>query len=268
MCVTAVALSARKALWWCRQRLLRLFLVERDLLDPAAARLVGGVDISFVQGSATDACAALVVCALPSLEVVYARCELVALRAPYMPGFLAFREAPFLLELIAALRSKRPELLPDVLLVDGNGILHPNRFGLACHLGVLSAIPTVGVGKSLHCVDGLTRECVREQARQRCARPGESTLLIGDSGAVWGAALRTTSPGEGNFAPVLVSIGHGLSLESAVQLVRRCCRHRVPEPIRQADLRSRETLRLRAAAPARLDAPGRPPSHGCSVERS
>lgn len=234
---------ALKTMWWWRQRVLRLFLVERDLLDPAAVRLVGGVDISFVGGSATDACAALVVCELPSLEVVYARCEVVSLCAPYIPGYLAFREAPFLLRLIADLRSAHPGLVPDVILTDGNGILHPNRFGLACQLGVLAAIPTVGVGKSLHCVDGLTREGVRDHARQMCAHTYDSCLLVGDSGAVWGAALRTTAPHQGEFNPVLVSVGHGVSLESAVELVRRCCRHRVPEPVRQADLRSREALR-------------------------
>lgn len=70
--------------------------------------------------------------------------------------------------------------------------------------------------------------------------------LIGESGAVWGALLRTSEPAEGTtaFKPVVVSVGHGMCLESALTLVRRCTRVRIPEPVRQADLRSREWLRL------------------------
>jgi deoxyinosine 3'endonuclease (endonuclease V) len=235
----------RKLWWWLRQRFLRRYLVETDLIDPATIRFVAGVDISFVKSSATDACASLVVCSFPALEVVYARCERVSLSAPYIPGYLAFREAPFLLQLLAQLQTSRPDLAPDLVMVDGNGVLHPNRFGLACHLGVLAGIPTVGVGKSLHCVDGLTREGVRDLARRACTRVGNSSTLVGDSGAVWGAVLRTSQPRSGEFSPLYVSVGHGLSLKSAVEVVRRCCpRHRVPEPIRQADLRSREWLRL------------------------
>ena len=80
------------ARWWIRQRLLRRRLVERDLVDAAEITRVAGVDISFVKESETDACAALVVCELPSLRVVYERFERVVLREPYVPGYLAFRE--------------------------------------------------------------------------------------------------------------------------------------------------------------------------------
>lgn len=64
---------------------------------------------------------------------------------------------------------------------------------------------------------------------------------------VWGAALRTT--GVDDFKPIFVSVGHGLSLDSAVALAHRCCAHRIPEPVRQADLRSREWLRAHGALP-------------------
>ena len=241
----SVRIQLRKLWWWLRQRMLRRYLVETDLIDPASIRFVAGVDISFIKSSETDACAALVICSFPALEVVYEQCERIALSAPYIPGYLAFREAPFILRLLARLRSARPDLAPDVVLVDGNGVLHPNRFGLACHLGVLAGVPTIGVGKSLHCVDGLTREGARELARRACARAGDAAALVGDSGAVWGAVVRTSQSDSGDFSPLYVSVGHGLSLSSALEVVRRCCRHRVPEPIRQADLRSREWLRRR-----------------------
>ena len=238
--------SGTLCVWWIQQRRLRRRLVETDLVPSESMTLVGGVDISFIKDSETDACAALVVCSLPSLEVVYERYERVVLRAPYIPGYLAFREVDFLLELLAHLRATRPDLVPQAILVDGNGILHPNRFGLASHLGVLAGVPTIGVGKTLHCVDGLTRDGVKELAHAQCGRIGDAAPLVGASGAVWGAALRTTASEP--FKPVLVSVGHGFSLGSALALVQRCTRTRIPEPVRQADLRSREWLRKHGGA--------------------
>ena len=115
---------------------------------------------------------------------------------------------------------------------------------------LLAGIPTIGVGKSLHYVDGLSREGVN-QLKGTCKRAGEAALLRGDSGAVWGAMLRTTGGDGGDagpkYKPVIVSVGHGLSLESAVDLVRHCSLHRIPEPVRQADLQSREWLRQHGA---------------------
>ena len=248
--------AAQRLRWWITQYFLRtVFLVDdRDLTEGVAARAtrVGGVDISFVKGSETDACAALVVVDAATLEVVHARCMRVRLTAPYVPGYLAFREVGFLVNLVAELRETAPELLPDAILVDGNGVLHPNGFGLACHLGVLCGIPTVGVGKTLHHVDGLTKTTLRALAAGLAAR-GEHARLVGRSGRVWGAVVRTTDPAEGNFSPVVVSVGHGVSLDSAVALVKRCTLKRVPEPVRQADLRSREWLRQNGTVDGTVD---------------
>lgn len=232
--------------WWLRQRWLRTWLVERDLHDVGSVRLIGGVDISFVKGSETDACAALVVVDANTLEVVHSVCRRVVLTAPYIPGYLAFREVHFLVALLGELRAAAPSLMPQVVLVDGNGILHPNRFGLACHLGVLTGIATIGVGKALHHVDGLDKTSMRVLC-DKCHAKGDHALLVGDSGAIWGALLRTTDPVAGAFKPVVVSIGHGVSLASALTIVRGCTRHRIPEPVRQADLRSREWLRMNGA---------------------
>ena len=234
--------------WWLRQRYLSSFLIERDLAaDFGAIRLVGGVDISFIKDSETDACAALVVVDTQTLTVVYEAFRRVKLTAPYIPGYLAFREVGFLLELINELKRSTPDSLPEAILVDGNGILHPNRFGIASHLGVLSGIPTVGIGKTLHHVDGLTKGHVKALSGKLTAR-GDHTPLIGSSGATWGALLRTTDPVDGgNFNPIIVSVGHGICLDSAVALARRCTLKRIPEPVRQADLRSREWLRRHGA---------------------
>uniref|UniRef100_A0A0E0GWV4 Endonuclease V n=1 Tax=Oryza nivara TaxID=4536 RepID=A0A0E0GWV4_ORYNI len=91
-------------------------------------KYIGGVDISFSKEDPSTACAALVVLDAGTLEVVHEEFDVVRLQVPYIPGFLAFRE---------------------VLMVDGNGLLHPRGFGLACHLGVLADLPTIGVGKNV-----------------------------------------------------------------------------------------------------------------------
>ena len=82
---------------------------------------------------------------------------------PYVPGFLAFREVPVLSRLFDRLKQKQAQLWPELVLVDGNGILHNNQCGLACHLGVILNLPTVGVGKTLFYIDGLGKETVKAQ---------------------------------------------------------------------------------------------------------
>jgi hypothetical protein len=94
----------------------------------------------------------------------------------------------------------------------------------------------------LHHVDGLTNLEVRNVVAKSNLQAGDVVPLIGSTGQVWGAALRSH---EGSQKPIFISIGHRISLDTAVAVVRCCCLHRVPEPVRQADLRSRDQLRLR-----------------------
>ncbi|CAM9934897.1 unnamed protein product [Ectocarpus sp. 8 AP-2014] len=211
-------------------------------------RLVGGVDISFVKGSEENACASLVVLEFPSLQTVYEAYERVTMNHPYISGFLAFREVDHLARLVGQLRRERPDLEPDVVFVDGNGRLHPRGAGLACHLGVVTGLRTVGLGKTFLQVDGLTKVGVRERVKALLSAGERETPLLGTSGTVWGTAL-VPKEEEGKkgggvvTSPVFVSIGHRVSLETCVALTKAVCRFRVPEPIRQADMRSREVIR-------------------------
>jgi len=139
---------------------------------------------------------------------------------PYVPGLLSFREVPLLLEVLAQLRTT-----PDVLMVDGQGLAHPRRCGLATHLGVLLDHPAVGVAKS--------------RLFGRHAEPGPekgSWTPLYDDGEVIGAVVRTRT----GVRPVYVSVGHRMTLEAAVALTLRCTtRYRLPEPTRLADQLSR-----------------------------
>lgn len=198
------------------QRELARLVVQEDRLG--VVRRVAGVDLGFPRTAegATLGRAVVVVLELPSLRLV----EQVEARRPvafpYVPGLLAFREAP-----VALAAFERLSLPVDLIMVDGQGIAHPRRFGIACHLGVLLDTPAIGCAKSV----------LTGRAAEPGPAPGDWTPLVAD-GEVVGAALRTRP----NAQPVYVSIGHRVSLETAIRLVLQCTRgYRLPEPTRLAD---------------------------------
>lgn len=238
--------------WESEQARLRQLVAEEDTeqwqRSPHFSGLerVGGVDLSFIKGDEVNACAQLVVLSFPDFQVLYEDCQMVALTAPYIAGFLAFRETPFLLEALQRLEKSKPNLMPQVVFVDGNGLFHYREFGLACHLGVLSGLPCVGVAKNLLQVEGVYKNEEHQSQIATLQKGGDSFPLTASSGKVLGKALRSS---DKSSKPVYVSIGHKISLDTAVRLTHSCCRYRVPEPIRQADCRSREYLRVHFPAP-------------------
>ncbi|XP_028709433.1 endonuclease V isoform X4 [Peromyscus leucopus] len=181
-------------LWKREQARLKARMVDRDTeawqRDPTFSGLqrVGGVDVSFVNGDSDRACASLVVLSYPELKVVYEDSHMVHLKAPYVSGFLAFREVPFLVELVQRLQQKEPGFMPQVLLVDGNGVLHQRGFGVACHLGVLTDLPCVGVAKKLLRVDGLENNSLHKEKIMLLQAGGDTFPLMGNSGTVLGMA--------------------------------------------------------------------------------
>jgi deoxyinosine 3'endonuclease (endonuclease V) len=181
--------------------------------------------------------------------VIHVETQPVRLGYPYIPGYLAFREYAALGKVFADLIQRKPEWKPQVLLVDGNGQLHPRGGGIASHFGLFSKIPTIGCAKSFFPVDGLNKAYIQTavalklHARRReddwTMAPHE--FLIGESGRRHGAAVLTGGKGAKN--PIFVSVGHRVSLETALKIVKACAIRRVPEPIRIADSISREHAR-------------------------
>ncbi|WOL05512.1 hypothetical protein Cni_G14241 [Canna indica] len=212
---------------------------SEDGLRTKKLKYIGGVDISFLKEDPSVACGALVVLDGETLEVVHEEFDVTRLQVPYVSGFLAFREAPILLGLLKKMMFNAHPFYPQLLMVDGNGLLHPRGLGLACHLGILANLPTIGIGKSLHHVDGLTQSTVRQclEARENCNK--DMISLTGKSGKIWGMAMRSSL---GSSKLIYVSIGHRISLDSAIAVVKACCKYRIPEPIRQADIRSKVFL--------------------------
>jgi deoxyribonuclease V len=178
----------------------------------AAFQTVAGVDVSVVGARAR---AAVVVLALPHLEIVEQATAEGVVVFPYVPGLLSFREAPLILEALAHLQGT-----PDVLIFDGQGIAHPRRLGIAAHVGVLLDWPTLGCAKTRLC--GVHEEPAPERGSVAWLREGEEVL---------GAVVRTRA----RVKPLFVSVGHRISLECAIALVLRCGKgYRLPEPTRWA----------------------------------
>ena len=173
---------------------------------------VAGVDIGLKQDIAI---ASVVVLSFPELRVVDSVVTESPVRFPYIPGLLSFREIPPLLTAFTALQTE-----PDLVIVDGQGIAHPRRFGLASHLGLILDKPTIGCAKSR--LWGRYEEPDSEQ---------DAYTYLRDKGEVIGAAVRTRA----NVRVVYVSIGHRISLDSARVWVLACCRgYRLPETTRYA----------------------------------
>jgi deoxyinosine 3'endonuclease (endonuclease V) len=246
--------EAEMEMWSIEQNTLKKHLIEENDfdeeqgLDPQdlenTLKLVGAVDISYCKRDDRRAIACLVVCEYPSMNVVYQDYHIVEdLNYPYIPGYLAFKEVPLFETLFDNIEKYRPDLFPQVLLVDGNGILHEREFGSACHLGVQFDIPTIGVAKNAYEVDGITKESIAHVIDGKLHKAGDVGYLVGDSGKVYGAAMKSTTE---STKPIFLSIGHRVGLRTAIDIVRLCTRDtRVPEPIRQADLRSRQKVKKR-----------------------
>lgn len=229
--------------WKKEQDYLKSRLIEYDDLgfnydSEGASKFerIAGMDISASKNNPDTAVAALVICNAKTFEVLYEKYEFVSITQPYVPGFLAFREVEHLTKLIDELKRDKPELLPQIILIDGNGILHSNRFGLACHLGVLCNIPTIGCSKTVFSVDGINKFRVKEKAKSELKNSGDYFYLKGDSGDIWGAALKSTYE---TIDPIIVNIGHKISLNTSLNVVKNTTRFRVPEPIRISDKKSR-----------------------------
>lgn len=185
--------------------------------------LVAGLDVSYEVGTRRVAAAAIVM-ESRTFEVREASDAFGEVNFPYVPGLLAFREVPILLEALEKLSCR-----PEVLVCDGYGIAHPRRFGLACHIGVLTGLPSFGVAKSPFI--GTFAE--------PGAKRGEWSPLS-DDGEIVGRALRT----QACIRPVFVSVGHRIDLDQATDLTLTLSRrYRIPEAIRKADFHSREALR-------------------------
>lgn len=219
----------------------RLAALVDQTAAPSASQmaLVAGADISYDK-ERNRLFAAVVVLQADALELLEQQAITSKMSFPYVPGLLSFRETPPLLRCFAALKSR-----PEVLLVDGHGLAHPRRFGIACHLGLVLDLPTIGCAKTL----------LVGEHREPATRRGSWKPLI-HKGEVVGSVLRTRDGVE----PVFVSVGHKLNLETARRIVLQCAHgYRLPEPTRRAHLLVNQLRAATGAAPRSPVGDGLPP---------
>lgn len=170
-------------------------VIKEDQLPPSL-KLVGGVDVSYAEDAAF---AAVAVLNYENMKLVEAKCNAVKVRFPYVPTLLSFREAPAILSVL-----KKLESTPDVYLIDGQGVAHPYGFGLASHVGVITKVPTIGVAKS--------------RLFGKVTKRKPYSALISKGNEVVGVALTT----KASRRPIYVSVGHMVSLNRAVEIVKHC----------------------------------------------
>jgi deoxyribonuclease V len=190
----------------------------RDMVSaedgPDEIQYVAGLDVSIKENRGIGAA---VILDYPDLQPVETAIAKKDIAFPYVPGLLSFREAPVL---IAAL--KKLSLTPDLVLVDGQGIAHPRRLGIAAHLGVLTGLPTIGCGK--------TRLYGKYEGPG--PRRGDYSWLYAGSEII-GAVVRTKE----RTNPIFISVGNNISLDRAIRYILLCTTtYRLPEPIRIAHL--------------------------------
>jgi deoxyribonuclease V len=178
-------------------------------------RTIAGADVS-LNMFGKDLYAGIVVFSYPELERIEYALVKVKVSFPYIPGLLSFREVPGLLECLSKLKNR-----PDLIMVDGQGIAHPRRLGIATHLGLVTGIPTIGCAKSR--LYGVHNEPLRVGSAKR--------LLDPYTGDVLGYALKSKTGSK----PLIISPGHGISAEESLEIVKSTLRgYRLPEPTKAA----------------------------------
>jgi deoxyribonuclease V len=196
-------------------RAMQEFLCKEVRIVPYRGRPchIAGVDASFTKDRVVAAACLFSFPALTCLERVS---SIQIIRFPYVPGYLAFREGPAIITAVKKLMRR-----PDIILVDGQGIAHPRQFGIACHIGVLLDIPTIGCAKT---------RLVGEYREPGTRKGAWSALRYGSM--VVGTVLRTRD----GVRPLFVSPGHRIDRSGAIRLVLACAgKYRIPEPLRCAD---------------------------------
>ena len=196
-------------------RNLQIDLAKRLQFQPVEnIYTIAGADISFNKNS-TTMYAGIVMLSYPEMKLLGYALETFETAFPYQPGYLGFKEVPALLKAWKLIMQK-----PDVVVLDGNGILHPRRMGVASHFGILANQPTIGCAKSIL------------YGENHIPKPDKYSFAnIESSGELLGFALRT----KNNCAPVYVSAGHLITQQQALEVMKKCIgNYRIPEPTRMA----------------------------------
>lgn len=226
--------------WQEAQNKMSKLVIDKDDFKFNSIKYVAGLDISFDKKNNKNACAYITIIEYSTKKIVYEDYVNVQMDIPYISGYLGFREMPHYEILFKILKEKHPEFYPDIVLVDGFGILHHRGAGSATHIGITLNIPTIGCGKTLLSHDGLNEKLVKQLFKKVCSKKGDFVELKGTTGKIYGVAYQSTND---TTNPIYISIGHKISLQTAIKIVGEMCIYRIPEPIRNSDIKSKLYLK-------------------------
>mmetsp|Transcript_8742 Transcript_8742/g.9098 ORF Transcript_8742/g.9098 Transcript_8742/m.9098 type:complete len:297 (+) Transcript_8742:74-964(+) len=226
-------------------------------------RYIAGLDLSFSKKDKNKGYAGIVIVDIKNNnKTVYEKYIKVEITQPYIPSFLAFREIDHYKKLLNEIKdSKDPKVkqyYPHVILLDGNGIIHPRGCGIAVHLGVEMGVPTIGCAKTVYAIDEISVKSVAKLS-EKLGKVGQYIKLKGKSGKVWGAAVMTYYQENFDYEyhyynypdyptpndPIIVSEGHLIDLDTAIDVVLKFSglnSERTPYPIYLADKFSRKKV--------------------------
>lgn len=182
---------------------------------PPTINIVGGIDVAYPKNEFDKACAAYIAIDFSTHEIIETQVGYASTTFPYIPGYLTYREYPVIKEVMKKIQTK-----PSVLMLDGNGILHPRKCGLACHVGIKHNLPTIGIAK---------RRLLGE---------------IQDNQISYDGAICARSLISGRARnPIYISPGHKISLDTSYKITKKLCQYKHPEPLRQAHNYAQQGLR-------------------------
>lgn len=227
-------------------------VVKQDLnwlSESVPLKYVGGIDTRYLENDTGLACAGLIIFDVSNEEefvIVYEDYKFMNITVEYKPGYLAVRYLEIYKNMIEELNQKRPDIFPQLMLVRAGGVLHHNRCGLASHLGIICDVPTIGVQESMLLGPNLGLKMgvdvdtgYNKLFTAEHHSVGEYSEIADHDGHVLGVALVSS---EGSKRPTYVSIGHRVSLDTAIDIVLSLSTCRIPEPIRQVRISCREKL--------------------------
>lgn len=206
-----------------RARRLQEILQKKVTITPLTEKpkYIAGVDAAFQNNKII--CAACLYM-YPEMLLIEETYVITKTLFPYIPGFLSFREGPAIIKALKGLSKK-----PDIILIDGQGIAHPKRLGIASHIGVLLNIPTIGCAKS---------RLIGTYKKPKPKKGNYSSLLYEEE--IVGAVVRT----KDNVKPLFVSPGYRIEVQDSMEIVLACSqKYRIPEPLRRADFISKKIKR-------------------------
>jgi len=215
----------------------QLSFVDKYKLEDV--KYIAGMDVSFSTVDTDLAVASLVIFSYPENEIIAKVSIKCKTNIPYMAGYLAFREVPILAKLIEKTQENIPEFMPQIIIMDGNGVWHPRMCGIASHFGVITGIPCIGVAKKVLVADGITTERVNVIMHKDAPHEGDMCEIRGDSGNILGMGFNVTGTVENS---IYMSLGHNITMDSAIKLIKHVTKYKVTEPVRQADLLSRSLI--------------------------